>query len=78
MTSLEIKNKIIGRINQTEDGELLADIFRLLENSDPDPSVIILSNDHKKAINEARTQISKGEYLNNDEANHEIKKWLNQ
>lgn len=68
--------KVIGKINQIEDDEILNEVYRFLDDHFEDTEIYQLSEDHKKAIEEARCQIDKGEYLTNEQANDEIGKCL--
>jgi len=77
MTTKELRNKVIGKINQIDDEEVLNEIYRMLDDANHDDEVFQLSEDHKKAIEEAKSQIEKGEFLTNKQANQEIGKWLN-
>jgi len=77
MTSIELKNKVIGKINQVNDDDILNEIYKLLDDSFEDAEIYQLSENHKIAIETARNQIDKGEYLTNDQANKEIGEWLN-
>jgi predicted transcriptional regulator len=77
MTTLELKNKVIGKINQINDDLILAEVYRLLESNDEDSSVYQLSDNHKIAIEEAKAQIANGDFLTNEQANNEIDEWLN-
>ncbi|HLN73539.1 MAG TPA: hypothetical protein VK205_09610 [Prolixibacteraceae bacterium] len=77
MTSIELKNKVISKIRQVNDDEILKEIYKLLDDSVEDSDIIMLSENHKNAIEVAKEQIENGEYLTNDQANKEIGKWLN-
>jgi hypothetical protein len=77
MTTKELRNKVIGKINQIDDDELLNEVYRLLDDHFEDTEIYLLSENHKKAIEEAKGQIDRGEYLTNEQANDEIGKWLN-
>lgn len=77
MNSIELKNKIINRVRQVDDEEILKEIYKLLDDSLEDPDIMMLSENHKNAIEIAKVQMEKGEYLNNEQANKEIGKWLN-
>ena len=77
MTTKELRNKVIGKINQIDDEEILNEVYRLLDNQFEDTDIYQLSDGHKMAIEEAKGQIERGEYLTNEEANNEIGKWLN-
>lgn len=77
MTTIELKNQVIGKINQITDNELLMDIYKLLDDSIMDSEVYNLSENHKIAIDKAISQIDNGEFLTNDQVNKEINEWLN-
>ena len=77
MTTKELRNKVIGKINQIDDEEILNEVYRLLDNQFEDTDIYLLSEGHKMAIEEAEGQIERGEYLTNEQANNEIGKWLN-
>lgn len=77
MTTLELRNKLIKKIKQVEDEEILNEIYRLLEESAVKSELIELSENHKKAIDEALQQIEHGETMTNEMANLEIRQWLN-
>ncbi|MDP2113660.1 MAG: hypothetical protein Q8K69_06350 [Bacteroidota bacterium] len=77
MTTKELRNKVIGKINQIDDEEILNEIYRLLEDSIEDDDVFQLSENHIIAIEEAKKQIDQGESMTNEQANLEIGEWLN-
>lgn len=77
MTTIEMKNQVIGKINQLTDNELLMDINKLLDDSLLDSDVYKLSDNHKIAIDRAISQIDNGDFLTNDQVNKEINEWLN-
>lgn len=77
MTSIELKNKIINKVRQVNDEEVLNEIYKLLDDSLEDTEIMMLSENHKNAIEVANEQIEKGEYLTNEQANKEMDKWLN-
>ena len=76
MTVLEIKKRLIKRINHTDNSELLEEMFRLIENEEADLTVYELSAAQKRTIEEAQDQYKKGETLTDEKANSEIDKWL--
>lgn len=77
MTIIEMKNQVIGKINQLTDNELLMDVYKLLDDSLVDSDVYRLSDNHKIAIDRAISQIDNGDFLTNDQSNKEINEWLN-
>ena len=77
MTIIEMKNQVIGKINQLTDNELLMDVYKLLDDSIVDLEIYLLSDNHKAAIDTAINQINCGEFLTNEQANKEVNEWLN-
>lgn len=78
MTSQELKEKLIGRINQIQNDELLEEMYRLVSNEDEDAdfNVYELSQDQLNAVEEARKQFKNGLFLSGEQADNEIEKWL--
>ena len=77
MTSKELKKKVIGKINDTNDDEVLTEIYKMLDNTFDDSEIYLLSANHKLAIEQGINQINSGEYLTNEQANKEADEWLN-
>lgn len=79
MSTAELKIKLIDKINLTQDHRILEEVSRLLqlENlGDLEPYKLNQAQVH--AINEARDQFKKGQFLSDSEANKEIDEWLNE
>ena len=76
MTVVELKNRLIGKINRTENSEVLEDLIRLLDIEDSELPVYELSAEQKTAISEAREQYVKGNVLTSEQAEKEIGEWL--
>ena len=77
MTTIEMKNQVVGKINQLTDNELLMDIYKLLNNSFNDPEIYRLSDNHKVAIDTAISQINNGDFMTEVQSSKEINEWLN-
>lgn len=75
MPTTNLKEKLIDKIRKTDDEALLEEISNLIELQEPD-SIYVLNSHQKKAIEEAKDQISKGEFLSNEEADNTIDEWL--
>jgi len=75
MTELELKKKLIGKINQTKNNEILEEMFRLILNEETD-SIYELSADQNNAVEEARAQFRNGQFLNSEQADKKIDEWL--
>jgi ABC-type Mn2+/Zn2+ transport system ATPase subunit len=76
MSSVEVKKKLIDKIQASDDAHLLEEMLRLIESESQDLGIYQLSREQQQAIEQAKAQIDKGQYLSNDEANDEIDQWL--
>ena len=76
MKTKELRNKVIHKVNEINDDNLLNDLIKILDNSTDTDEVFRLSENHKKAISSAIDQIEKGDYLTNEECNKKIDEWL--
>jgi len=77
MTVIELKNRLIMKIYQTEDNNLLEEIYRIIENEEAGNNLYRLSNEQSLAIEEGQKQFKLGQFLKSDQADHEIDEWLN-
>jgi hypothetical protein len=76
MTEVDFKKRLIGKINQIKNEYLLQELYRLVENEESDTDIYKFSEEELNAINEAREQYKRGEFLNSDAADKEIDTWL--
>ena len=76
MTVTELKNKLIGKINQTENNEILEEMYRLIVNEETDDSIYELSDEQNNVVQEAREQFKNGQFLKSEQADKEIDEWL--
>ena len=76
MTTKELKKKVIGKINETDDDEILTEVYKILANTFEDSEIYLLSENHKTAIEQGINQINNGELLTNEQANKEAAQWL--
>jgi predicted transcriptional regulator len=77
MSTVELRKRLIDKIQKTQDGRILEEAYRLLEIETDDIEVYKLNDDQKNAISEARQQINNGQFLTEEQANKEIDEWLN-
>ena len=66
----------MDKIQKTENKDLLAEAYRLLELETEDIEIYKLNDDQRNAINEARQQINSSQFLTDDQSNKEIDEWL--
>ena len=76
MSTIELRKLLIEKIQLTDDDKLLEEASRLLDVKIEESHVYILNDKQKEAIEQGRKQISKGEYLTDEESNKEIDEWL--
>ena len=76
MTTIELKKKLIKRINNIEDELLLQEVSRLIDTGEDESDIYYFTEEESRAIEEAREQYAKGEFLSNEEANKEVDEWL--
>lgn len=71
-----IKKQLIDKIQETNDDNLLEEVYRILETGTLNIEQIVLSHSQKKRIDQGIDDIENGKYLSEDDANREIKEWL--
>lgn len=76
MSGTDLKERLIGKIQEIDNDHLLAEAYRLLALEVEGEKAFNLSNEQRQAITEAREQISGGQSLTNEEADNEIDQWL--
>jgi hypothetical protein len=78
MTTTELKKRLIRKINDIDNNELLEEMYRMLETEEADMEIYKLSKNQKSAVEEAQDQIRNGKYLTDKQADKEIDEWLNE
>lgn len=78
MKTVEIKKKLIDKINLSDNKDLLEEFYNFLTLENEIQDTYKLNEEQKSAIQEARNQIKNGDYFTNEEANHEIDKWIDE
>ena len=77
MSTAEIREKLIKKIQSTSDERILLEATRLLEMQLSEiETPFELSEEMNQAIDEAQTQIKNGEVMSHHDANKEISEWL--
>ena len=77
MSTVELRKRLIDKIQKTEDRNLLQEAYRLLELETEDIEIYKLSDDQKSVVTEAQLQIKSGKFLTNDQSDKETDEWLN-
>lgn len=75
MKTIELKKKLIKRINNIEDDLLLEELSWLIDAKGFESGVYHFTEEEREAIEEARKQYGRGEYLSNEEANKLFDEW---
>ena len=75
MSAIELKKRLIDKIQKTDNENLLGEAYRLLELETEDIEIYKLNDEQRKAINEARQQIKNGQFLTDEKSNLEIDEW---
>ena len=76
MTAKELKKRLIRKIDQSENNELLEEMYRLIANEEADISIYELSEEQIKVVEEGQLQYKNGEFLTEDQADKDIAEWL--
>jgi hypothetical protein len=77
MSATELRERLIEKIRETSDENILEEAYRLLTLETIDTDIYKFSDDQKTEIDSYRAQIKQGQFLTNDEANKEMDEWLN-
>jgi hypothetical protein len=77
MSTIELKKKLIDKIQKTENDGLLQEAYRLLDLETKNIEIYELSEFQRNSVDEARLQIANGQFLTDEQANKEIDEWLN-
>lgn len=76
MTVTELKKRLIGKINQSKNNELLEEMYRLIANEETDSSIYELSDEQAHVVEEAQQQFKNGQFQTGDHADNDIEEWL--
>jgi len=76
MTVTELRKRLIGKINQTDNNEILEEMYCLIVNEESDDCIYKLSDEQINAVEEAQEQFMNGQFLKSEQADKEIEEWL--
>ncbi|MEX2589719.1 MAG: hypothetical protein WD334_05885 [Chitinophagales bacterium] len=71
----KLKEKLIEEIRNSNDTELLREIYKVLKESDKN-EVIQLSNSQIKSIQKAEEEVNRGDFITQEQMNKDIDEWL--
>ena len=76
MSPSELKVKLINEITESNNEELLLEVYRLMEIESGDATPYELSDIQMTVVRESQADVNAGKYLTGDAANKEIDEWL--
>ena len=76
MSDLELKKRLISRINRSKDSALLRDAYRLMGTDAAKLELYKLSKEQQASINRGKKDIKAGRTLTEREANKAVDEWL--
>jgi predicted transcriptional regulator len=76
LTDVELKEKLIEKINNSDDLELLQQISRVFDLNAQMDDIYQMSQEETDAVNEGLNQIEKGLFLSHEESNKRVDEWL--
>ncbi len=77
MSTLELKEKLIAQINDTDNDDLLSEISTMLYvESKSVNGVYQMSEAERAAVEDGLNQIKNGQWVSDEEANREVEEWL--
>jgi hypothetical protein len=76
MSTIELKERLIQKINTTKDSNILEEVYRLLEMGQNDTNTFYFNDYQREQTEASKKQIKEGQYLNNLEVDKEIEQCL--
>lgn len=76
MTVVELKEKLIEKINSTDDEQLLEHISNIIEFEHNSDAIHIMSPGEIEAVNEGLEQVKNGQCISDEEAHRQFEEWL--
>jgi predicted transcriptional regulator len=76
MSDVELKKRLINRIQRTRDSALLREAYRLMGTDAADLEPYKLSKEQQASINKGKEDIKKGRVLSERQANKAMDEWL--
>jgi|JI9StandDraft_1071089.scaffolds.fasta_scaffold1020942_1 hypothetical protein len=76
MSTIELQEQLISKIQITTDEDVLEGVLRFLEFETEKDEVFIFNDEQQQAISKARQQIKDGQFYTNEEVDKLTEKWL--
>ena len=74
MSTLELKEILKSKIDNTNDEQFLSEVYAILNSGNQ--SIINLTLNQKKSIENGQKDYLDGNYFSNDQVNEEMEQWL--
>ena len=74
---VDMKEKLIKKIQEVNDPKTIEEVCRLLEMDFDDYQTYQFNPNQISILNVAQEQISQGKFVSHEKANQEIEEWLN-
>ena len=76
MSTIELKNKVIERLEEVNQPHLLEEILNLIEIETKSEEVFIIPEEHKTDLKISLQQLKDGKTVSNEVVNESVRKWL--
>jgi hypothetical protein len=76
MSTIELQEQLISKIQITTDEDVLEGVLRFLEFETEKDEVYIFNDEQQQAIAKARQQIKDGQFYTSEEVDKLTEKWL--
>jgi len=76
MTTLELQEQLISKIQITTDEDILQGVLRFLQFETETDEIYILNEEQQQAITKARLEVSNGQFYTNEEVDKLTEEWL--
>lgn len=76
MSTVELKNKVLERLESVEEAYLLEEILNLIDIESSDTGAFKIPEEHKADLEISLTQKREGKTVPNEVVNQRVKKWL--
>ena len=76
MTVVELKEKLIAKINSTDDEQLLEHIADIIEFEHNPDNIHVMSQGEIDAVIDGLEQVKNGQCISDEEAHRQFEEWL--
>jgi len=76
MTTAQLKNLLVKKINKIDDEDRLKFIKEMIELEEQENEIYVLSDIEKKLLEKSRKELEEGKFSTHDEVFDRLDKWL--